>query len=87
MKDRQPFDLTLPLAAWNAGLSLFSFIGMFRTVPFLVGSILAHPYEKTICGKPEDPDGNISSQLYKLKIHYMSPTFYCMNFKVMETDL
>lgn len=32
MKDRKPFDLRLPLAAWNALLCIFSFIGMARTV-------------------------------------------------------
>ena len=56
-KERDPFDLIGPLAAWNAFLSLFSFIGMFRTVPFLVASILANPYEKTICMEPMAPGG------------------------------
>lgn len=32
MKDREPFDLRIPLAMWNALLSIFSFIGMYRTV-------------------------------------------------------
>ncbi len=32
MKDREPFDLRIPLAMWNALLRIFSFIGMFRTV-------------------------------------------------------
>lgn len=32
MKDKEPFDLRLPLAFWNALLSVFSFIGMCRTV-------------------------------------------------------
>ena len=57
MKDKKPFDLLGPLAAWNAALSLFSFIGMFRTVPFLIASILVHPYEKTICQEPMSPEG------------------------------
>jgi hypothetical protein len=57
MKNREPFDLRIPLAAWNAALSLFSFIGMFRTVPYLVATILSRPYEKTICGHPLDPEG------------------------------
>ena len=32
MKDKAPFDLKVPLAMWNAALSIFSFIGMCRTV-------------------------------------------------------
>lgn len=46
MKDRPAFDLRLPLAAWNAFLSLFSFIGMCRTVSSFVlyyfGSIISY---------------------------------------------
>jgi hypothetical protein len=32
MKDRKPFDMRIQLAAWNAFLCIFSFIGMSRTV-------------------------------------------------------
>jgi hypothetical protein len=32
MKSRKAWDLRYPLAAWSALLSLFSFIGVFRTV-------------------------------------------------------
>ena len=32
MENYKPFDLRLPLAAWNAFLCIFSFIGMCRTV-------------------------------------------------------
>jgi hypothetical protein len=35
MEKRQPFDLQMPLALWNAFLCVFSFIGMCRTVPYL----------------------------------------------------
>lgn len=52
MKDREPFDLRIPLAMWNALLSIFSFIGMFRTMPYLLGMIMKMPYEQTICGDP-----------------------------------
>jgi hypothetical protein len=31
-KQAKPFDLRLPLAAWNAFLCVFSFIGMLKTV-------------------------------------------------------
>ncbi len=40
MKSREPFDLQTPLAIWNAALSLFSFIGMCRTVSgFVTGCV------------------------------------------------
>jgi hypothetical protein len=32
MENRPAFELRIPLALWNAALSLFSFIGMWRTV-------------------------------------------------------
>lgn len=34
MENRKPFDLKGPLALWNAALSIFSFIGMCRTVSY-----------------------------------------------------
>jgi hypothetical protein len=57
MKEKAPFDLRLTLAAWNAFLSLFSFIGMLRTVPYLLASILSKPYESTICSTPYETYG------------------------------
>jgi hypothetical protein len=36
MESRKPFDLRIPLAAWNAFLCIFSFIGMCRTVRFFL---------------------------------------------------
>ena len=38
MASRKAFDLRLVLALWNAFLSLFSFVGMCRTVSFCVSS-------------------------------------------------
>lgn len=49
MAERKAFDLRLPLAAWNLFLSLFSFIGMLRTVPYLLAKILTVSYEETVC--------------------------------------
>lgn len=43
------FDLRFPLAVWNAFLSIFSFIGMIRTVPVLLAFILTKTYKETIC--------------------------------------
>jgi len=52
MKDRKPFDLRLPLAAWNAFLCVFSFIGMCRTLPYLVGLTMSNSFEETVCHFP-----------------------------------
>lgn len=49
MKTRQAYDLRIPLSLWNAFLCIFSFIGMCRTVPYLLGNILSKSYEETIC--------------------------------------
>ena len=57
MKKNEPFGLHLPLAAWNFMLSTFSFIGMFRTVPFLMATILSKPYVDTICTFPTTESG------------------------------
>lgn len=51
--DKYPaFNLRLPLAAWNAFLCTFSFIGMLRTVPYLFGMIMSRSFEDTISPNP-----------------------------------
>jgi len=52
MANVKPFDLRILLAVWNACLCVFSFIGMCRTVPFLLASILSQSYENTVCENP-----------------------------------
>lgn len=52
MATRKPFDLRYPLAAWNAFLSIFSFLGVCRTVPYLLGSLISQTYEETVCTDP-----------------------------------
>ena len=52
MKDKDPYGLELLLAGWNAFLSTFSFLGMCRTVPYLLSRILTQPYEVTVCENP-----------------------------------
>lgn len=47
-----PFDLKYQLAIWNAFLCLFSFLGMCRTVPYLVANILENDYVQTVCSSP-----------------------------------
>ena len=49
MRDRPKLGLARPLAAWNAGLSLFSFAGACRTVPPLLYNLGFRPFHETIC--------------------------------------
>lgn len=49
MKDKEPFDLRMPLAYWNLFLSIFSFIGAMRTVPDLLYRLGSQPFLDTIC--------------------------------------
>jgi len=57
MKERKALDLRIPLAIWNAFLCTFSFIGMFRTVPYLLGAILSKSFEKTCCDRAPETWG------------------------------
>jgi hypothetical protein len=57
MEGQKAFSLRFPLALWNMFLSTFSFLGMIRTVPRLLSSILMTTYERTICTNPIDTWG------------------------------
>ena len=52
MKNRKPFDLSTPLAYWNLFLSLFSFVGMTRTVPELIYNINNLTIKENLCSDP-----------------------------------
>lgn len=58
MNKFKPFDLRLSLAAWNAFLCIFSFIGMCRTVPYLASMLLTQNYKDTVCTNPIDSWGS-----------------------------
>merc|ERR1711871_1021620 len=49
LEGKEKFDLKMPLALWNMGLSFFSFCGMFRTVPILLARVLSMNYQETVC--------------------------------------
>jgi len=57
MDQYKAFDLRIPLAAWNAFLCVFSFIGMCRTLPYLIGMVMLRPFEDTVCTYPPDSWG------------------------------
>merc|ERR1712186_232853 len=54
MRNREAFDLRMPLACWEAGLALFSLIGAMHVVPMLVEDGIT---KQSICatGQPADP--------------------------------
>jgi len=54
----KPFKLQIPLAVWNSFLCLFSFLGMCRTVPYLLNQLVTQPYENTVCANPKGSWGN-----------------------------
>jgi len=58
MESRKAFDLRMPLAAWNGLLCVFSFIGMSKTVPYLIGAVISKPFEDTICTPPTESWGS-----------------------------
>ena len=51
METRKPFDLKYLLAFWNLFLSTFSFIGVIRTAPHLIGELLTLQFRETVCTK------------------------------------
>eukprot|EP00669_Euglena_mutabilis_P006694 TRINITY_DN220_c0_g1_i1.p1 TRINITY_DN220_c0_g1~~TRINITY_DN220_c0_g1_i1.p1 ORF type:complete len:262 (-),score=92.92 TRINITY_DN220_c0_g1_i1:389-1174(-) len=52
MENHKPFGLRGPLVLWNFGLSLFSIIGAYRTVPHLLYLLAYTPFRDTICTDP-----------------------------------
>lgn len=46
---RAPFDLKIELTVWNGFLSLFSTMGMLRTVPFLLARLIEGTYRESVC--------------------------------------
>eukprot|EP00638_Chattonella_subsalsa_P014719 CAMPEP_0117830978 /NCGR_PEP_ID=MMETSP0949-20121206/8823_1 /TAXON_ID=44440 /ORGANISM="Chattonella subsalsa, Strain CCMP2191" /LENGTH=296 /DNA_ID=CAMNT_0005672103 /DNA_START=131 /DNA_END=1021 /DNA_ORIENTATION=+ len=52
MKKFKGFDLKWALAAWNLGLSIFSFVGFFRVAPHLLHMIINDGVHGLICCEP-----------------------------------
>lgn len=58
MKDRKPLGLRYPLIAWNAALSLFSFVGFLRTAPHLMYYMYANGFYASACTPAEPSFGH-----------------------------
>ena len=49
MKSRKPFDLGVPLAAWNFFLAAFSWFGVVRTMPRMLYNLNTFGFKYTVC--------------------------------------
>ena len=49
MKDRECFELRVPLILWNLGLAIFSIFGMIRCVPEMIYGLNNYGLKYTIC--------------------------------------
>jgi len=49
MRDREPFQLTKPLIAWNALLAAFSLYGAYYTVPEFISHLRKYGYFDSYC--------------------------------------
>lgn len=49
---KTPFNLKTSFAMWNFTLSVFSIIGVSRTVPHLLGALKEHGFRYTVCQEP-----------------------------------
>lgn len=58
MRDRKPFDLKVPLAVWNLLLTIFSVVGMLRTVPHLFVLLGEFGFGYTLCRSARASYGN-----------------------------
>jgi len=54
MEGREPMKLKTLTALWNLTLSLFSFAGLFHTVPVLLSNLMDKGYRHTVCTDPVD---------------------------------
>jgi elongation of very long chain fatty acids protein 6 len=85
MKNRDRFDLRYPLAYWNLFLSVFSFMGMIRTMPHLLHNILNMTFENTICYPAHQAYGSGANGLWvMLFIFSKIPELFDTYFIVMR---
>mmetsp|Transcript_1961 Transcript_1961/g.3045 ORF Transcript_1961/g.3045 Transcript_1961/m.3045 type:complete len:289 (-) Transcript_1961:287-1153(-) len=63
-KDRNPWNWRKGMAVWNFGLSLFSAIGFFRILPYLVHLVATKPIKYLFCTDPELSYGSGSTGLW-----------------------
>ena len=52
MRDRKPFDLKIPLAAWNLLLAIFSIAGSIRVIPVMFYFLYKYGFTYLTCRTP-----------------------------------
>lgn len=64
MAKRAPWNWRRSMAAWNLGLSIFSWIGMFRTLPQLAHNLMTMSVRDNLCLDPRATFGSGSTGLW-----------------------
>jgi elongation of very long chain fatty acids protein 6 len=64
MTNRPAWNLRKPMALWNLGLSVFSWVGMFRTLPQLVHNLMTMSIRDNLCLDPRITYGSGSTGLW-----------------------
>jgi elongation of very long chain fatty acids protein 6 len=64
MRNRQAWNWRNSMALWNLGLSLFSWIGMFRTAPQLGHNLMTMSLRDNFCLDPRSSYGSGSTGLW-----------------------
>jgi len=54
LEKREPMKMKGLTALWNLCLSVFSFVGLFNTVPVLLSNLWEKGYRHTVCTDPND---------------------------------
>ena len=67
---RPAWNFKKSMAAWNLLLSVFSFMGFVRCMPFLLHNISTYGFEATICNNPENSLGQSSTGLWVMFMVY-----------------
>jgi len=49
MRNRQPYQLKLPLTLWNAALTVFSILGTYHTLPDLTNTVVNESFYSSAC--------------------------------------
>jgi len=85
MATREPYDLRMPLAYWNLSLSIFSFIGMLRTVPHLLHNLHIMTITENLCTDPNTTFGSSASGLWvQLFIYSKIPELFDTFFIIVR---
>lgn len=63
-KNRQPWNWRTSMAFWNLGLSVFSCIGMMRTLPQLLHNLSTMTLRDNLCADPRATYGSGSTGLW-----------------------